>query len=283
VAFIIPVMDHSYHFLVEGPGGKLISNTEVLPAPQANMLAAIIEGLMSRAEQPVLLYSLGGLIAIMLYLAGVPMLAFALGMYLPISITSAQLVGGMTAWLVSRSGKTEEIKTARREQGTLIASGIMAGAAIFGIISAVLRLPEAGAPIRWLSIGVNFFYESSSSGNILLSDRAAPWYEGFSGQMLSLGMFALLGVACFLLARKGAVWDLAESLPPANDTPQGQGGFKNKAEDNGVYRDELEAAKARVNSAEKEVQAARRQLAQLDRSSSASASRTDSETHHEKK
>jgi len=210
VAFIIPVMDSAYHFLVEGPGGTLVSNQEVLPAPQANMLAAIINGLMSGKEQPVLLYILGGLIAIMLYLAGIPMLAFALGMYLPISITSAQLAGGFTAWLVSRSGKTEEIKNARREQGTLIASGMMAGAAIIGILSAVLRLKEVGAPIRHLSVGVDFFYETSEAGNVLLKHAPREWFAGFEGQILSLVMFVLLAASCYLLARKGAAWDLAE-------------------------------------------------------------------------
>jgi len=253
VAIVIPVMDSAYHFLVEGPGGALMSNTEVLPAPQANMLAAIIKGLMSGAAQPVLLYVLGGLIAIMLYLAGVPMLAFALGMYLPISITSAQLFGGFVAWLVSRSGKTEEVRDARREQGTLIASGVMAGAAILGIASAVLRLVEVGAPIRHLSVGVDFFYEKSTAGNLLLKHRGAEWFAGFDGQMISLVMFVLLGVGCFLLARKGAEWDLADAGPP-EPRPQ-------KAES--PYRDERAAAQARLEAARREVEQAQKQLEQM--------------------
>jgi putative OPT family oligopeptide transporter len=209
VAMVIPVMDHAYHFLVAGPGGALISNTDVLPAPQANMLAAIIEGLMSKADQPVLLYVLGGLVAIMLYMAGVPMLAFALGMYLPISITLPQLVGGFTAWLISQSGKSAEIKTARREQGTLIASGVMAGAAIMGIVSAIARLTDVGAPIRYLSVGKKFFYETTAAGNQVLAEKAAEWFNT-SGQTIGLVMFILLGAACFFLARKGAAWDMAE-------------------------------------------------------------------------
>ena len=212
VAIVIPVMDSAYHFLVQGPTGAMISNTEVLPAPQANMLAAIIKGLMSSAEQPMLLYSLGGIIAIMLYMAGVPMLAFALGMYLPIAITASQLAGGFTAWLISRSGKTEEVKNARREQGTLIASGVMAGAAIVGIVAAVMRLKEVGAPIRFLSVGVNYFYETSKeTGNVLLKHAAADWYKGYSGQMISLLAFIGLGAACYLLARTGAKWELEET------------------------------------------------------------------------
>jgi putative OPT family oligopeptide transporter len=217
VAFIIPVMDHAYHFLVAGPGGKLISNTEVLPAPQANMLAEIINGLMSRAEQPILLYCLGGLIAIMLYMAGVPMLAFALGMYLPISLTTSQLVGGFTSWLVARSGGSEEVRTARREQGTLVASGLMAGAAIVGIISAVLRLTEVGAPIRYLAIGEKFVLKAAEKGTgQVLDSKALDWFKGFEGQLIGLVAFALLAVIVYLLARKGASWDLAEARAAAS-------------------------------------------------------------------
>lgn len=212
VAFVIPIMDSGYHFLIEGPGGALISNTEVLPAPQANMLAAITNGLMSNAAQPVLLYGLGGLIAILLYMAGVPMLAFALGMYLPISINLAGLAGAFTGWLISKTGKTPAIKQARTEQGTLIASGLMAGAAIIGIISAVMRLVEVRAPIRFLSIGEKYFFETSKfTGTLFLKSTPAPWYEGFTGQMLSLIAFVGLGLLCYFLARKGANWELKDA------------------------------------------------------------------------
>ncbi len=258
VAMIIPVMDSAYHFLVPGPTGELISNQEVLPAPQANMLAAIINGLMSGKDQPMLLYVLGGLIAIMLYLAEVPMLAFALGMYLPISITSCQLAGGLTAWLVSRSGSTPAIQNARREQGTLIASGMMAGAAIIGIVAAVLRLKEVGAPIRALSVGVDFFYKTSETGNVLLKHHAQPWYAGFTGQMVSLVAFVLLGVSCYLLARKGAAWEMTEG--PSDEELAASSA---EAGDKGPYRDEKEAAKARLNAAKKELEQAERQLEQV--------------------
>ena len=111
----------------------------------------------------------------------------------------------------------------------MIASGMMAGAAIFGIISAVLRLPQVGAPIRGMSVGVDFFYETSKAGNVLLKHEAQGWYSGFDGQLLSVVMFALLGVACYLLARKGAQWELSEGggAPPAateeREEPAGDG------------------------------------------------------------
>ena len=86
VAIVIPLMDQAYHFLVlDEATGMMVSNEKVLPAPQANMIAAVASGLMEDpANQPWLLYGLGALVALMLLMSGLPMLAFALGMYLPI-------------------------------------------------------------------------------------------------------------------------------------------------------------------------------------------------------
>jgi len=210
VAFVIPLMDSSYHFLVADPAtGLMVSNEQVLPAPQANMLAAVSRGLMSDpANQPWLLYGLGGFVAIMLFMTGIPMLAFALGMYLPLAINMAVLLGAVVAWLISRTGGSEEVRKARSEQGTLIASGLMAGAAIFGIITAVLRLPALGAPIRFLSFGIDYSL-TTVNGVGVLHETPHAWFEGFAGQMLGLVMLGLLAVVCFVLARWGAAKELA--------------------------------------------------------------------------
>jgi len=209
VSLVIPLMDQGYHFLIE-KGGHLVSNEEVLPAPQANMIAAVVRGLMTGGEQPYLLYALGGLIAILVTMAGIPTLAFALGMYLPISLTSAQLVGGFVAWFVARSGGSDRVREARKSQGMLIASGMMAGAAIFGIISAVLRLKETGFAIKHLSIGVNFLEETSSTGEPILGHKAAEWFAGFTGQAMGLAMFLVLIACTYLLARWGAKMQMKE-------------------------------------------------------------------------
>ena len=158
VAAVIPIMDSSYHFLVEDPDtGQMISNEKQLPAPQANMIAAVAKGLLTDpASQPWLLYGLGAIVAILLYMAGVPMLAFALGMYLPIGINMAVLAGAFSAWIISKTGGSERVRKARSEQGILIASGMMAGAAIFGILVAVLRLPDIGSPIQYISMGKEY-------------------------------------------------------------------------------------------------------------------------------
>jgi uncharacterized oligopeptide transporter (OPT) family protein len=202
VAFVIPLMDSTYHFLTPG---TMEPNTKVLTAPQANMLAAVSKGLLDEpANQPWLLYGLGGVVAIVLYMAGVPMLAFALGMYIPIFTNIAILAGAFAAYIVGRTGGSEKVRKARQDQGVLIASGLMAGAAIFGIITAILRQPALGAPIRWLSVGEKLSLDKTAAGEVFLKSEAMKWYEGFLGQGLSLLMFVGLAVACFLLARKGA-------------------------------------------------------------------------------
>jgi len=205
VAFVVPLMDSAYHFVIPDPAtGVMVSNEQALPAPQANMLAAVSRGLMEDpANQPWLLYGLGGVVALMLLMSGVPMLAFALGMYLPMSINSSVLAGAVVAWLVSKTGGSEEVREARSEQGILIASGLMAGAAIFGILSAVLRVPDLGAMIQYCSVGVDF---KMIDGQLV--EHAHAWFEGFHGQMVGLIMFVLLALACFLLARLGAKWYL---------------------------------------------------------------------------
>ena len=72
----------------------MVPNADVLPAAQANMLASVSKGLMSNpANQPWLLYGLGGIVAVMLFMGNIPMLAFALGMYLPIGLNMAVLAG----------------------------------------------------------------------------------------------------------------------------------------------------------------------------------------------
>jgi len=205
VAFVIPLMNSAYHFVIPDPvTGVMVSNEQALPAPQANMLAAVSRGLMDDpANQPWLLYGLGGVVALMLLMSGVPMLAFALGMYLPMAINSSVLVGAVVAWLVSKTGGSEKVREARAEQGILIASGLMAGAAIFGIFSAVLRVKDLGALIRYVSVGVQFDLVDGR-----LVEEAKPWFDGLKGQRIGLVMFVLLGLACFFLARQGAKWYL---------------------------------------------------------------------------
>lgn len=204
VAAVIPLMDNAYSFVIEDPvTGLMVSNEQELPAPQANMIAAVSSGLMDDpANQPWLLYGLGAAVALMLLMTGVPMLAFALGIYLPISINMAVLAGAIAAWIIGRTGGTEQMRKMRQDQGTLIASGLMAGAAIFGVITAALRTKDFGALIRHISVGEKFSF--NAQGNLVT--EAAPWYDGFTGQLIGLIMLVMLGVVCYILARIGARW-----------------------------------------------------------------------------
>ena len=211
VAAVIPLMDSSYHFLItpEG-GGAPVPNSDVLPAPQANMLAPVAKALMTGGAQPYLLYGLGGFIALMLTMVGIPALAFSLGMFLPVSLNMAVLAGGIVAWAVARSGKTKEVREARKNQGTLIASGLMAGGAIIGIVTAALRLDWTGFAIQYISIG-RIFSVQGAGGDAALTEEAAAWYTGLPGQVVGIAMVFLLVAVIFFLARWGANLDLADS------------------------------------------------------------------------
>ena len=105
-----------------------------LVAPQANAMAAVIEPMMNGGGAPWLLYGIGAVIAVILTLFKVPALAFALGMFIPIDLN-----------LVGSRSKDKELNNARQEKGTLIASGFIAGGALMGVVSAILRF----AKIDW--------------------------------------------------------------------------------------------------------------------------------------
>jgi len=110
-----------------------------LVAPQANAMAAVIEPLMSGGGAPWLLYGIGGLIAIVLTVLKIPALAFALGMFIPLELNLPLMVGGAIAWYVSTRSKEKQINEERKDRGTLLASGFIAGGALMGVVSAVMR------------------------------------------------------------------------------------------------------------------------------------------------
>ncbi len=112
-----------------------------LAAPQANAMAAVIRTLMTETEAPWGLYLAGIFMALTLELIHISPLAFALGMYLPIQLNTPILVGGMISYFVSTRSKNTEINTKRKERGTLIASGFIAGGALMGVVSALIALP----------------------------------------------------------------------------------------------------------------------------------------------
>lgn len=128
VGGVIMVLNDSYGF-----------TSGQLAAPQANAMAAVIDPLMNGVGAPWLLYSAGALLSLILTFFKVPALAFALGMFIPLELNLPLLVGGAVNWYVTTRSKDEAVNNARNEQGTLLASGFIAGGALMGVVSAIMR------------------------------------------------------------------------------------------------------------------------------------------------
>lgn len=129
VGGVMIVLNQTYGFVGEN----------ALVAPQANAMAAVIEPLMNGGSAPWLLYGIGAIIAIILNFFGVPALAFALGMFIPIDLNLPLLAGGAIAWYVGSRSKDEKVNEEHKQRGTLIASGFIAGGALMGVVSAILK------------------------------------------------------------------------------------------------------------------------------------------------
>lgn len=149
---------------------KALNSAEPLVAPQANAMAAVIQPLMSpQAKVDWILYLVGVFIALFVNWLGISPLAFALGMYLPLPLNTPLLVGGLISHFIQKGTKDEKLKTLRIQRGTLIASGFMAGASLFGVVGALLL----------------FF-------KIRLYHFVGEWGESVAAEWLSLLMFAIL-------------------------------------------------------------------------------------------
>ncbi len=132
VAGVILVLNAAYGF-------DTANNPDALVAPQANAMAAVIQPLMTGGQTPWALYFIGAGLALVLTAIGIPALAFALGMFIPMHLNAPLVVGGLVSWFVSSRSKDQELNKARTDRGTLIASGFIAGGALMGVVSAVLK------------------------------------------------------------------------------------------------------------------------------------------------
>jgi len=138
VGFTIVMLARTFQFGEALPGDL----RPVLASPQASIMKALVEGFMSHQPIAYLLFGVGAMIALIMEMLGQPSLIFALGMYLPLELNTPALVGGfLSHWLNKKSEKTggERGKTIR-ERGVIIASGLMAGGALGGVLGAALRL-----------------------------------------------------------------------------------------------------------------------------------------------
>ena len=136
-ALTIAVLAKVYQFGEALPG----DTREVLAAPQASIMKALIEGFMSQQPVAMLLFASGAMIAVAMEMLGVPALIVALGMYLPLELNLPALVGGVLSHYVNRRADAAgERGRSMRERGVIIASGFMAGGALGGVLGASLRL-----------------------------------------------------------------------------------------------------------------------------------------------
>jgi putative OPT family oligopeptide transporter len=129
VAGVIIMLNKAYGF---GPDSAM-------SAPQANAMAAVIKPLMEGGSTPWMLYFAGAMFALILTMIGVPALAFALGMFIPLSLNTPLIIGGIISWFVKSRSKDASLNKARNDRGTLIASGLIAGGALMGVVSVLLK------------------------------------------------------------------------------------------------------------------------------------------------
>ena len=171
VAGVIMILNKTYGF-----------TSGQLSAPQANAMAAVIEPLMQGNDVPWTLYGIGAILALILNALGIPALAFALGMFIPLELNLPLLVGGAVNWFVTTRSQEKEVNTARGERGTLLASGFIAGGALMGVVSVALRFG-----------GIEFHYDE--------------WWSNYLSEILSLGMYCIL-IVYFIKASMKAKYTL---------------------------------------------------------------------------
>ncbi len=163
VCGVIYILQQTYGFTKE--------NADVMAAPQARAMAAVVDSLMQGEGAPWTLYGIGALIALVLDRLGISALAFALGMFIPLQLNLPLIVGGLIAHLVKKSSKDPETSNKRQERGTLMASGFIAGGALMGVVSVALKFADIDLEIP-------------------------GWSSSTAGQFLTLGMYAL--IICYL-------------------------------------------------------------------------------------
>ena len=150
--------------------------SDALAAPQAHAMAAVIDPLMNGQGAPWLLYGIGAALALVLDRCKIPALAFALGMFIPIQLNVPLVIGGAVNWFVTTRSKDEDVNKARGEKGTLLASGFIAGGALMGVVSALLKFG-----------GFDFDYDA--------------WWQNNLSELLSLAAYLLL-ITYFILATR---------------------------------------------------------------------------------
>jgi len=176
------------------PGRYLVDDTgkvayfargmEKFDAPKAQLFALIIDGTLG-GKLPWGLVLIGVLIAIILELVGVASLPFAVGLYLPISTSGGIFVGGAVRWLVDRKRRGESSAEAEFSPGMLLASGLIAGGSIAGVVQSVILTAQKDKLFDLSGKLPAFFTSGEGSGNL---GAFGTWWP----------MLPFIGLAAFL-------------------------------------------------------------------------------------
>jgi hypothetical protein len=153
-------------------------------------MAAVLRGVMGEAGTPWFLYGIGGVFAVAAEMCSVSGLAFALGMYLPMELNSPLVLGAAVAWLLRHSSQDTRTAAARHQEGTLVASGFIAGGALVGVLAALLRFAEDVSGRRFVP-------------DLTALPGAGAWIEAW-GNWNGLAVFLLLGLGVYWYSRRAA-------------------------------------------------------------------------------
>ena len=164
VGLTIVMLARTYQFGEAAPGDL----RPVLASPQASIMKALVEGFMSQQPVAYLLFGVGAMLAVVMEMLKVPALTFALGMYLPLELNTPALVGGFIAHYVQQRSERAggDAGTSIREKGVIIASGLMAGGALGGVIGAAFRLIP-GYTESWIKLPFYDFDPVSQSVSLV--------------------------------------------------------------------------------------------------------------------
>jgi putative OPT family oligopeptide transporter len=132
VGAVIFILNEAYGFVATA------EHTNPMVAPQANAMAAIIEPLMAGSGVSWMLLGIGAVIAILVNWLGISPLAFALGMFIPLQLNTPLVVGGLLNHWINKNKKDPQLTNARHQRAILISSGFIAGAALFGVVGALI-------------------------------------------------------------------------------------------------------------------------------------------------
>ena len=181
-----------------------------IPAPQAKLMYALTYGIFLEQNIPWIMYAIGAMIAILVELMGIPSIAFALGIYLPISINAVTFVGGLVAYYVLKTPKVKEVgpeaekkqqeyrELAKRryDRGSLVASGFVAGGALLGVLGTLIKVPELGQIERFIKLtDIPFKYDPSAGKWVMDYAHAGP-YATYISQWVAIAV--IIGISLYI-------------------------------------------------------------------------------------